>query len=178
MKSERSKIFYCIWGNVLHLVLAAGCYVLREVGQLETTWIQIAMLVVNMLCWLLIGVVGCLGSEDRRYNGGFGLSVIALAPILLMWAAAIVLSHMQLPSGAGWPLFYFLGAPLQFYSRPGMLLTRFIFFENGYYIFVLHYALVFLCINCGYAYAASLHRTKRGKKVRVVRKKVAEKKAA
>ena len=159
---------YAALGNILHLILS---YLYTFVGSKDII-LSSSILGLLLIMWLLIGFQFTFKIDKKSEIGLLALGLVSLLPIILFLITCQSLEGLDnLNDVQNYSIFYFLGAPVLFWSK---LFTPImgLFKESSIYIQLdINVAVVFLVICLG-GYLGCFAKVKSNNKKEKTLKKV------
>ncbi|MCL1913286.1 MAG: hypothetical protein FWG10_05275 [Eubacteriaceae bacterium] len=146
---------YSIIANMLQIFLSFVAYLFRKLGIYANVYIQVVLLIINIEVWFAVSTSSVIAKNENNVEGGVIFGIIATSPILFLIFAALLLDRYA-QSVSGWSLYSILGAAINFWHRPLILLSR-ISSGNGYIIYLINVTLLIFVSILSYSYGSRLN---------------------
>ena len=167
MKRRKTDVFYALLTNGAHIGVCFLCYLLRVFDLYEKKSFQAGVFILDALIWILCGLVCSLGKNDNKQQNGLLFAFYTLIPITLITSLSAILGS-RADAVLSWSSFFFIGAIVNFWNRPFILISGLI--KNDAYLFFFTILIVlFAVISFMYYNGVRLNKAKRrrGKRRRV-----------
>ena len=159
MKRRKTDVFYALLTNGAHIGVCFLCYLLRVFDLYEKKSFQAGVFILDALVWILCGLVCALGKNDNKQQNGLLFAFYTLIPITLVTAVSALLGSR---AGAvlSWSSFFFIGAIVNFWNRPFIILAGLIK-NDAYLLFFSILVVIFAVIAFMYYNGVKLNQAKR-----------------
>jgi len=156
-KKERSLTNYTYTAIALHLVICIVIYILRNISLFDNLYVKIAINVIDMIMFFLMGLVYALGIKTVKFTDCLLYAFLIALPIsLIMIPAGVVGTFFTLENTASWASFFFVGSTINFYMKPFVFLAGYLKM-NAYFVFAIIIAIMFFLSLIGALIGAAVN---------------------
>lgn len=153
---------YAVIGNLLHLGI---CFIYSLIPNKNST-MSIGFTVLILAMYFILGLLYCISGEVKREISALQLSIVTTLPIIAFLIAGQILEGIQgLSSLQSYSLFYIIGAPTLFWSKPFEPIMA-LFEKSSIYIQMdINVAVVILVLLIGGCAGSLMKKSKKTKKI-------------
>lgn len=162
MKTAWNDILkYAVIGNLLHLGM---CFIYSFISN-KSIVMSISFTILILAMYFILGLRYSISGEKKREISVLQLSIVTALPIIIFLITGQILEGMQgLSSIQNYSLFYIIGAPMLFWSKPFESIMV-LFEKNSIYIQMdISVAVVILVLLIGGYIGSFIKKSRESKK--------------
>lgn len=130
--------------NLFQLILCVGIIGVRMLDVLGDFYVRISVFALEIIMWITISMYLFIKHDFTGAKTSFKAAFTAIMPVMLLTGAAALMGYFGDTTGADWLGFAFLGSSVSFYNKPAVILTEYIPIADGYVMFFINYAILFV----------------------------------